>query len=157
MLEEGALPGQVDGVIYDFGFAMGPFAVGDVAGLDVGWRISQELGLEGLTLLLNSIGDREDRQAYVPVLRAHFEPNLDAMCADCRGRFDRAPRFGGAAPGDFCDDLAVRRVGYRDGFRRQPCREEGSSAARESADPRGRNPPNCGEGNGHSMSRATLK
>ena len=39
MLEEGALPQQVDKVIHDFGFAMGPFAVGDLAGLDVGWRI----------------------------------------------------------------------------------------------------------------------
>jgi 3-hydroxyacyl-CoA dehydrogenase len=41
LLEEGALPEQVDKVIQDFGFAMGPFAVGDVAGLDVGWRIRQ--------------------------------------------------------------------------------------------------------------------
>ena len=41
LLEEGALPQQVDKVIYDFGFAMGPFAVGDVAGLDVSWRIRQ--------------------------------------------------------------------------------------------------------------------
>ena len=41
LLEEGALPQQVDKAIYDFGFAMGPFAVGDVAGLDVGWRIRQ--------------------------------------------------------------------------------------------------------------------
>ncbi len=39
LLEEGAWPRQVDKVIYDFGFAMGPFTVGDVAGLDVGWRI----------------------------------------------------------------------------------------------------------------------
>ena len=30
---------QVDPVIYDFGMAMGPLAVGDLAGLDVGWRI----------------------------------------------------------------------------------------------------------------------
>ena len=41
LLEEGALPQQVDRVLFDFGFAMGPFAVGDVAGLDVGWRIRQ--------------------------------------------------------------------------------------------------------------------
>ncbi len=47
MLEEGALPQQVDGVIYDFGFAMGPFAVADVAGLDVGWRIRQERAKAG--------------------------------------------------------------------------------------------------------------
>jgi 3-hydroxyacyl-CoA dehydrogenase len=38
MLEEGALPQQVDKMLYDFGFPMGPFAVGDLAGLDVGWR-----------------------------------------------------------------------------------------------------------------------
>ncbi len=39
LLEEGALPQQVDKAIYDFGFPMGPFATGDLAGLDVGWRI----------------------------------------------------------------------------------------------------------------------
>jgi len=39
LVEEGATPQQVDKVIYDFGFAMGPFAMQDLAGLDVGWRI----------------------------------------------------------------------------------------------------------------------
>ncbi len=39
LLEEGALPQQVDRVIYDFGMAMGPFAMADLAGNDVGWRI----------------------------------------------------------------------------------------------------------------------
>jgi 3-hydroxyacyl-CoA dehydrogenase len=39
LLEEGALPQQIDKVIEDFGFAMGPFRVGDLAGLDVGWYI----------------------------------------------------------------------------------------------------------------------
>jgi 3-hydroxyacyl-CoA dehydrogenase len=42
LLEEGATPQQVDRVIYDFGFPMGPFAMGDLAGLDVGWRIRKE-------------------------------------------------------------------------------------------------------------------
>lgn len=41
LLEEGALPQQIDRVIYDFGFPMGPFAVGDLAGLDISWRIRQ--------------------------------------------------------------------------------------------------------------------
>ena len=41
MLEEGALPQQIDKVIYDFGFPMGPFAMSDLAGIDVGWRIRQ--------------------------------------------------------------------------------------------------------------------
>ncbi len=39
LLEEGALPQQVDKVMTDFGFAMGPFAVSDLAGLDIGYRI----------------------------------------------------------------------------------------------------------------------
>lgn len=38
MLEEGALPWQIDRVIYNFGFPMGPYQMGDMAGLDVGWR-----------------------------------------------------------------------------------------------------------------------
>jgi 3-hydroxyacyl-CoA dehydrogenase len=38
MLEEGALPREIDAALTDFGFAMGPLAVGDLAGLDIGWR-----------------------------------------------------------------------------------------------------------------------
>jgi 3-hydroxyacyl-CoA dehydrogenase len=38
LLEEGALPQQVDRVLVEFGFPLGPFAVGDLAGLDIGWR-----------------------------------------------------------------------------------------------------------------------
>ena len=41
LIEEGAFPEQVDRVIYDFGFPMGPFGLGDLAGLDVGWRVRQ--------------------------------------------------------------------------------------------------------------------
>lgn len=39
LLEEGTLPQQVDRALYDFGMAMGPFAMGDLAGLDIGWAI----------------------------------------------------------------------------------------------------------------------
>ncbi len=40
LLEEGAQPGQVDRVMVEFGYPMGPFAVSDLAGLDIGyaWR-----------------------------------------------------------------------------------------------------------------------
>ncbi len=37
LIEEGAMPEQVDAAISNFGFAMGPFAVADLAGLDIGW------------------------------------------------------------------------------------------------------------------------
>jgi 3-hydroxyacyl-CoA dehydrogenase len=39
VLEEGALPQQVDSAMQAFGFAMGPFRVGDLAGNDIGWAI----------------------------------------------------------------------------------------------------------------------
>ncbi len=42
LLEEGATVEAVDSALYDFGMAMGPLAVGDLAGLDVGWRIRKE-------------------------------------------------------------------------------------------------------------------
>jgi 3-hydroxyacyl-CoA dehydrogenase len=38
LLEEGASPQQVDRALTSFGMAMGPFAVGDLAGLDIGWE-----------------------------------------------------------------------------------------------------------------------
>jgi 3-hydroxyacyl-CoA dehydrogenase len=37
LILEGALPPQVDKVIYDFGFPMGPFALADLIGIDLGW------------------------------------------------------------------------------------------------------------------------
>ena len=46
LLLEGALPQQVDAVILKFGFPMGPFAMGDLAGLDVGWRIRKHRGVK---------------------------------------------------------------------------------------------------------------
>ena len=42
MVEEGAFPWQVDKVIYEFGFPMGPFAMNDLAGIDVRYSIRQE-------------------------------------------------------------------------------------------------------------------
>lgn len=39
LLEEGALPQQVDSALYELGLPMGPFAMADLAGLDIGWAI----------------------------------------------------------------------------------------------------------------------
>ncbi|MBS64436.1 3-hydroxyacyl-CoA dehydrogenase NAD-binding domain-containing protein [Salinisphaera sp.] len=43
LVNEGATPSQVDKVLFDFGLPMGPFAMADLAGLDVGWRIREGL------------------------------------------------------------------------------------------------------------------
>jgi len=44
LVEEGALPWQIDAVLTDWGLAMGPLAVMDLAGLDVGYRIRKARG-----------------------------------------------------------------------------------------------------------------
>jgi 3-hydroxyacyl-CoA dehydrogenase len=46
LLDEGALPEQVDRAIEAFGFAMGPFRMGDLAGNDIGWAIRKRRAIE---------------------------------------------------------------------------------------------------------------
>ena len=46
LLLEGATPEQVDGALYGFGMAMGPVAVSDLAGLDIGYKARQALPAE---------------------------------------------------------------------------------------------------------------
>ena len=50
LINAGALPQQIDGALQKFGFAMGPFRMGDLAGLDIGWatrkRKAAEAGVE---------------------------------------------------------------------------------------------------------------
>ena len=66
LLEEGALPAQVDKVIYDFGLPMGPYQMADLTGLDVSWRV---------------------RKAQAPTRPAHlrYSPIADRICE--MGRF----------------------------------------------------------------------
>ena len=59
LLEEGALPQQIDTVIYDFGMPMGPYAMSDLAGLDVGWRIRKgQAATRPAHLRYSTIADR---------------------------------------------------------------------------------------------------
>ena len=44
LIVEGALPEQVDRVLFDFGFPMGPFQMSDLAGLDIGWSAETSKG-----------------------------------------------------------------------------------------------------------------
>ncbi|MGK5052140.1 3-hydroxyacyl-CoA dehydrogenase NAD-binding domain-containing protein [Janthinobacterium sp. RB2P8] len=46
LLEEGCLPEQVDKAVEKFGFAMGPFRMGDLAGNDIGWAIRKRRAVE---------------------------------------------------------------------------------------------------------------
>jgi len=57
LLEEGALPQQVDRAIEKFGFAMGPFRMGDLAGNDVGWYIRKRRYLEKPDIVYSKTAD----------------------------------------------------------------------------------------------------
>ena len=56
MVEEGASPHQVDAALEDFGFAMGPFAVSDLSGLDIAWKTRRRLA-----------ATRDPRERYVTI------------------------------------------------------------------------------------------
>ena len=68
MIEEGAYPEQIDKALEDFGFAMGPFAVADMSGLDIAWAMRK-----------NQATTRDPTHRYVSI--------PDALCL--AGRFGR--------------------------------------------------------------------
>ena len=57
MLEDGAWPEDVDNALTAFGFAMGPFAVADLSGLDIAWRMRKA-----------QAASRDPRERYVAIL-----------------------------------------------------------------------------------------
>jgi 3-hydroxyacyl-CoA dehydrogenase len=57
LLEEGCTPQQVDGAIERWGFSMGPFRMGDLAGNDVGWYIRKRRYLEKPDLRYSKTAD----------------------------------------------------------------------------------------------------
>jgi 3-hydroxyacyl-CoA dehydrogenase len=58
LLDEGASPQQVDGALQRFGMAMGPFAMGDLAGLDIGHAIRKRRRIERPDMHYPAIADR---------------------------------------------------------------------------------------------------
>jgi 3-hydroxyacyl-CoA dehydrogenase len=57
LLEEGALPEQVDRAIETFGFAMGPFRMSDLAGNDIGWHIRKRRAIESPDFAYSKLPD----------------------------------------------------------------------------------------------------
>lgn len=58
LLEQGALPEQVDRAVENFGMAMGPFRMGDLAGNDIGWAIRKRRYAENSSHPRFEVGDR---------------------------------------------------------------------------------------------------
>ncbi|GAB1300129.1 Peroxisomal bifunctional enzyme [Apodemus speciosus] len=67
LLEEGSKPEDVDGVLEEFGFRMGPFRVSDLAGLDVGWKVRKGQGLTGPSLPPGTPARRRGNTRYSPI------------------------------------------------------------------------------------------
>jgi len=51
----------------------------------------KRLGLKGVRVRINSLGDDASRQAYHQALKTHFEPHKDTLCDDCKIRIDKNP------------------------------------------------------------------
>ena len=58
LIEEGATPQQVDRALESFGFAMGLFRVGDLAGNDIGWAVRKRRYVENPDVPYSKIADR---------------------------------------------------------------------------------------------------
>ncbi len=84
---EGATPAQVDRVLYDFGFPMGPFAMSDLAGLDIGWKAENSTSSNVRELMCESgrRGQKNGRGYYTydPETRASTpDPEVEQMIRD---------------------------------------------------------------------------
>ncbi|CAH1781961.1 unnamed protein product [Owenia fusiformis] len=86
LLEEGALPHEVDSVIKDFGIPIGAFEVSDLSGLDIGWRIRKERYEK-----LEKSGKKHDPNARF-INGERFSPLGDTLCE--KGRFGRKTGMG---------------------------------------------------------------
>jgi 3-hydroxyacyl-CoA dehydrogenase len=115
LVEEGASPQQIDKALTDFGMAMGIFAVGDLAGLDIGYAIRQRRYKERPEVVYPRIADRvvelgrlgqktgKGWYRYEPGDRApHVDPEVEALIEAYR-------RERGVAPRPVSDEEIVQR------------------------------------------------
>jgi len=51
----------------------------------------QILGLKGIKVHINSLGDMESRDNYRNALKEYFKPHLASLCDDCKSRYDKNP------------------------------------------------------------------
>ena len=63
-------------------------AAADVEIIELQHTLFRELGLDDLTLRINSIGTAETRREYVALLREHFRPHLESLSRDSQRRFE---------------------------------------------------------------------
>ena len=97
MIFEGPMPWDVDRVLYDFGFPMGPFAMSDLAGLDIGWDKATSKG-ETLRDRLCEMDRRGQKTGagyynYDPQTRAKSpEPMVEALIKEFSEKMGKTRR-----------------------------------------------------------------
>ncbi len=105
LVEEGATVEAVDKALYDYGMAMGPMATGDLAGLDVGWRIRKEFkDAENTSVRQPLVEDRLCEMGrygqktgagwykYDENRRPQHDPEVDKVIEQIRKESGRTPR-----------------------------------------------------------------
>ena len=67
LILEGALPWDIDDALFDFGFPMGPFAMSDLAGLDIGWNKDTSKGesLRDVLCEAGRLGQKSGKGFYI--------------------------------------------------------------------------------------------
>jgi len=114
LMLDGASPEQIDRAMENFGFAMGPFAVSDLAGLDIGWASRKRLA-----------PTRPDEERYVPVADRIceqgwfgrktgrgfyvYEDGKQTPNPEVAAIIDKARAEAGVTPRSFTDDEIVDR------------------------------------------------
>ena len=63
----------------------------DVEVIQLALATIQSVGLNDMMLVVNNVGDAEDRPAYLEALRSYYAPRVERLCPDCRQRYHQNP------------------------------------------------------------------
>jgi 3-hydroxyacyl-CoA dehydrogenase len=119
LAEEGVTPARVDAVMKEFGFPMGPFAMSDLSGLDIGWHIAQARGEQaaGRTHVLqrlvetNRLGQKT-MAGYFKYDKAVGKGREPIADPEVEALFAEESRRAGIAPREASDDEIRERLLY---------------------------------------------
>jgi histidyl-tRNA synthetase len=78
---------------YQFGVeAIGAIDPGlDAEMIILAYDFMKRLGLKGVRVRINTLGDDESRKNYQEALKSHFLPHIDHLCEDCKNRIEKNP------------------------------------------------------------------
>ena len=63
----------------------------DAEVISLAMNLYKQLGLKKLTLVINSLGDKESRTNHREALISHFQPHIHEFCSDCQNRLEKNP------------------------------------------------------------------